>query len=67
MIDGMSRFTSPPEPIVISVKDSEGRKMEITLNWDSSLEETARILRVVLYFLGFTEEIINEVIPDTEE
>ena len=48
-----------PEPIKIIVQRSEDEKIELTLNWDSNIEDWEYTFKTILKWLGFGDETIN--------
>jgi hypothetical protein len=48
----------------IIVKDASGKKLTLTLYWDSSIDDWIKAFRSILFWLTFGVDTIDEYIPE---
>ena len=60
----MEEFNKPHK---ITVVDSDGREMSLTLHWDSDIWEWIEAFRVILKWVTFGDELIKEVLPTEDD
>jgi len=53
-----------PKRQIVSVSDSKGETLTLTLHWDSNIEEWVHIFETILKWLTFSDGTIKELFPD---
>ena len=56
-----------PKPIKITVERDEDDKLELTINWDADLYKWAEVFKIILKWLSFTDDSIDELFKNEED
>jgi hypothetical protein len=55
------------KPHKITVVDSDGQELSLTLHWDADIYEWIEAFKVILKWLTFGDELIKEALSPEEE